>query len=277
MIEISGFTFKFGTRTAVDNIDMTIEKGEIVILAGANGAGKTTLLRAISGVLLGQRGKIRIDGLQVGANSKQKTAYIPASLSFYDSFRLKDAIKLHSTFFKNFTYRQIGGYPFDMNRKMGSLSRGEKTLFFLSLSLSTSPGYLLIDDVVHYLDPHLRDIFLQSILQLIEEQKLGLVIATQSPLDIEGIIDRVIVLDKGKIALDESVETLKRTFVKIYCSETPGNLPVVFKKEYAGMKELYIYPYHGDMKIDANIHVPIQYLDLSEILRAYIGGEYDRH
>jgi len=273
MIEISGFTFKYGTRVAVDNINMTFKKGEITILAGANGAGKTTLLRAISGVLLCRRGKIRIDGVNVGAKSKEKTAYIPASLSFYDSFRLKSAIKLHSAFFKDFKYREIGGYRFDLNRKMGSLSRGEKTLFFLSLSLSTSPEYLLIDDVVHYLDPHLRDIFLQSILQLIEEQKLGLVIATQSPLDIEGIIDRVIVLDKGKTALDESVETLKHTFIKIYSSEEPENLPVVFKKEYNGMKELYIYPYHGDIKIDTNI----RYLDLSEILRAYIGGEYDRH
>jgi ABC-2 type transport system ATP-binding protein len=273
MIEISDFTFKYGTRVALDNINMTLKKGEIAILAGANGAGKTTLLRAISGVLLCQQGKIRIDGVNVGAKSKQKSAYIPASLSSYDSFRLKDAIKLHSTFFKNFKYREIGGYRFDLHRKMGSLSRGEKTLFFLSLSLSTSPEYLLIDDVIHYLDPHLRDIFLQSILQLIEEQKLGLVIATQSPLDIEGIIDRVIVLVKGKTALDESVETLKRTFIKIYSSEEPDNLPVVFKKEYDGMKELYIYPYHGDIKIDTNI----EYLDLSEILRAYIGGEYDRH
>lgn len=273
MIEISGFTFKYGTRVALNNINMTLKKGEITILAGANGAGKTTLLRAISGVLLCQRGKINIDGVKVGAKSKQKTAYIPASLSFYDSFRLKDAIKLHSTFFKDFKYREIGGYRFDLNRKMGSLSRGEKTLFFLSLSLSSLREYLLIDDVVHYLDPHLRDIFLQSILQMIEERKLGLVIATQSPLDIEGIIDRVIVMDKGKTLLDESVETLKRTFIKIYSCQEPDNLPVVFKKEYNGMKELYIYPYHGDIKIDTNI----RYLDLSEILRAYIGGEYDRH
>ncbi|UCH92790.1 MAG: AAA family ATPase, partial [Candidatus Aminicenantes bacterium] len=205
--------------------------------------------------------------------TKQKTAYIPASLSFYDSFSLKDAIKLHSTFFKNFKYQEIGGYRFDLNRKMGSLSRGEKTLFFLSLSLSTSPEYILIDDVVHYLDPHLRDIFLQSILQLIEEQKLGLLIATQSPLDIEGIIDRVIVLDRGKTVLDESVETLKQTFVKIYSREEPENLPVVFKKEYDGMKELYIYPFQSDLMIEKNI----LHLDLSEILRAYIGGEYDRH
>jgi ABC-2 type transport system ATP-binding protein len=273
MIEIADFTFKYGKHAALDHVNLTFKKGEIAILAGANGAGKTTLLRVISGVLLPRRGKILVNNIDVGAITKQKTAYIPASLSFYDSFRLKDAIKLHATFFKDFAYKEIGGYRFDLNRRMGSLSRGEKTLFFLSLALSTSPEYILIDDVVHYLDPHLRAIFVQSILQLIEEQKLGLVIATQSPLDIEGIIDRVIVLNQGKTVLDESVETLKRTFVKIYAREEPGNLPVVFKKEYNGMKELYIYPYNSDLKIDKDI----EYLNLSEILRAYIGGEYGRY
>ncbi len=273
MIEITDFTFKYGKQAALDRVNLTFKKGEIIILAGANGAGKTTLLRAISGVLLCRRGKIRIDNEDVGPKTRQKTAYIPASLSFYDSLRLKDAIKLHSTFFKNFNYQEIGGHRFDLHRKAVSLSRGEKTLFFLSLSLASSPEYLLIDDVVHYLDPHLRDIFLQSLLQLIEEQKLALVIATQSPLDIEGIIDRVIVLANGKPVLDESVENLKRTFVKMYSREEPADLPIVFKKEYNGMKELYIYPYRGELKKEKNL----EYLDLSEILRAFIGGEYGRH
>ena len=273
MIEISDFTYTYGKYAALDGVNLTFKKGEIALVAGANGAGKTTLLRAISGVLLTQRGKILVDGVNIGATTKQKIAYIPATLSYYDSFPLKDAIKVHSTFYTQFEYRDIGGYRFDLNRKMGSLSRGEKTLFLLSLSLSTSPEYILIDDVVHYLDPHLRDIFLQSLLPSIEEQKLGIMISTQSPLDIEGMIDRVIVLDKGKTVLDESVESLKRTFVKIYAKEEIAGLPVVFKKEYNGMKELYLYPY------DRKLAVPqtIQYLDLSEILRAFIGGEYAHH
>jgi ABC-2 type transport system ATP-binding protein len=273
MIEISGFSFKYGKRVALDKVNLNIKKGEIAILAGANGAGKTTLLRAVSGVLLSRQGEIKIDNIEVGRESKQKTAYIPSSLSFYDSLRLKEALKLHATFYKNFEYREIGGYRFDLGRKVNSLSRGEKTLFFLSLSLSTSPEYLLIDDVVHFLDPHLRDIFLRSILQLIEEQKLGLLIAAQAPLDIEGIIDRVIVLNKGGIVLDEDVETLKQTFVRFYTKEEPKNLPVVFQKEWNGMKELYIYPYHQEL----NIEQKIEYLNLSEILRAYIGGEYDQY
>lgn len=273
MIEIKNFTFKYGRRVALNQVDLTLKKGEISILAGANGAGKTTLLRSITGVLLSTKGKILIDNLKVGVKTKQKIAYIPASLSFYDDLRLKEAIKLHSSFYTNFSFRNIGEYRFDLNRKMGTLSKGEKTLFFLALTLSTSPEFLLIDDVIHYLDPHLRDIFVKIVLQLIEQETLGLIIATQSPLDIEGIVDRVIVMEKGKIALDEDVENLKRNFVKIFSREEPANIPIIFKKEYDDMKELYIYPYNNQFKIDTKI----QYLNLSEILRAFIGGEYVHH
>jgi ABC-2 type transport system ATP-binding protein len=277
MIQITEFTYKYGRYTALDNVSLTIEKGEIAILAGANGAGKTTLLRAISGVLHSPIGKIMIDGTKIGVETRRKTAYIPATLSAYDSYRLKDAAKMHATFFPDFQYSEIGGYRFDMNRKMGSLSRGEKTLFFLSLLLSTSPQYLLVDDVIHFLDPHLRDIFLQTILKLIEERQLGMVIAAQVPLDIEGIVDRVIVFDRGKIALDESMENLKRTFVKVYSQQEPEGLPVVYRKEWDGVKELYIYPYSSEIKEKCDLKENIQYLDLAEILRAYIGGEYAQH
>ena len=70
--------------------------------------------------------------------------------------------------------------------------------------------------------------------------------------------------------LDEAVERLKDRFVKIYAKEVPENLPVVFKREWAGMKEVYVYPYEKDKQAIQNV----EYLNLSEILRACIGGEY---
>lgn len=278
MIEVSHFSFRYGRRLALDDVNLTIGKGESVILAGANGSGKTTLLRAVSGVLMSRSGSISVDETGVGPMTREKTAYIPASLSFYDSFRIKDAIGLHGGFYRDFEYREIGGFRFDRSRKVGSLSRGEKTLFYLTLALSTSPGYLLIDDVVHFLDPHLREIFLGTILQMIEDRELGLVIAAQVPLDIEGLIDRVVVLDKGKTVLDESVENLKRTFVRIYSDEEHGGLPVVFKKEWQGMKELYVYPYTGEGNGNGKDRAQrVEHLNLAEILRAFIGGEYDQN
>jgi ABC-2 type transport system ATP-binding protein len=273
MIKISNLSVCYGKNRAVDNLTLEIQKGESILLAGANGSGKTTLLRSITGILFPNAGRVFIDGKDVNYQSRQKAAYIPASISFYDGLTLSGAKKLYRAVYKDFKYREIGDYVFDEKRKIGSLSKGEKTLFFLSLALSSSPEYLLIDDVIHFLDPHLREIFLQSILHLIEEKQLSVVIAAQSSFDVEGILERVLVLDKGKIILDQSVESLKKTFVKIYSEKKEKNIPVVFSRQWEGLNELYIYPYYAELKIKEKIH----FLALPEILRAFIGGEYGTH
>jgi len=273
MIEVSNLTVRFGSKTAVDNLSVSINKGESILLAGANGSGKTTLIRSMAGVLNTSAGKIYMDDLESGPVSRGKIAYIPASLSFYDGLKIKEAIKLHRSFYRGFTFKEIGGYSFDSNQKVSALSRGEKTLFFLTLALSCSPEYILIDDVIHFLDPHLRDIFLQTILKLIGEQELALVIAAQSSFEIEGILDRVIIMDKGKIFLDEPVEDLKCRFVKIYAEEFHQDLPVVFSRDWQGVKELFLYPFEPDLYPSGKV----EYLNLPDILRAFIGGEYDSH
>ena len=262
MIEIEHLSVSYGNKRVIDDLSLQIKKGESVFLAGANGAGKTTLLRAIAGIIHARQGLI--------SASRKKIAYIPASLSFYDSLKIKEAVRLYSSIHKSFEYRQIGGYEFDKNRRIHSLSKGERTLFFLSLALSISPDFILIDDVIHFLDPHLRDIFMQTILTLIEEEQLGLVIAAQTCIDIEGILERVVALDRGRIVLDENVEQLKRSFVKLYADRDPENLPVVFKREWNDVNEYYLYPYQPREGAD----VEVQYLALPEILRALIGGEY---
>jgi ABC-2 type transport system ATP-binding protein len=270
MINISNLNVRFGKTNALDNANLEIHRGECILLAGANGSGKTTLLRTIAGVLFPRSGTISIDEKKVGPVTREKTAYIPTSLSFYDNLKLKEAVALHASFFTGFAYREIGDFAFDMDRKTGSLSKGEKSLFYLSLALSTSPDYLLIDDVIHFLDPHLRDIFLKSILQLIEEEQLSVIIAAQSALDIEGVVERVVVLDRGKIVLDDAVEGLKCAFIRFYGEKIPESLPVVFQKNWEEMKEMYIYPFESHMKPEGRV----EHLTLAEILRAFIGGEY---
>jgi len=270
MINLFDLTIAYRKKKAIANLNLTINKGESVLLAGANGSGKTTLLRAVAGVLLPKTGEILVNDERVGYRTRRKTAYIPSSISFYDSLKVKEAIKLHGSFYPGFAYQGIGGYRFDVNQGVGTLSRGEKTLFFLSLSLSTSPDYLLIDDVIHLLDPHLREIFIQSILQLIEAEKMAVVIAAQSAFDIEGLVERVVLLDKGRVFLDEPVEDLKGKFVKMYSQVAREDLPVVFSRDWQGMKELYLYPFMPGVKTGAEV----EHLSLTEILRAFIGGEY---
>lgn len=280
MIKVSNLTVRFGKIKALADLSITINKGECILLAGANGSGKTTLLRTLAGVLVPRGGDIMIDDCEVGPETREKTAYIPSSLGLYNSLKLNQAVALHASFYPGFRYREIGDFTFAMNRKISDLSKGEKTLFFLSLALSTSPDYLLLDDVIHFLDPYLRDIFLKTVLQLIEEKQLSIIIAAQTAADIEGILERVVVLDKGKIVLDDSVESLKQTFARIYTDEKEipadlRHLPVVFQRDWEGMKELYVYPLPENRKPGTNSGLRLEYLALSEILKAFIGGEYD--
>jgi ABC-2 type transport system ATP-binding protein len=273
MIQISGLSVTYGKNRGVDNLNLTIDRGESVLLAGANGSGKTTLLRVISGVLFPNQGDARVDNKKIGPNTRRKTAYIPASIGFYDSLRIRDAITLHGSFYPEFSYKDLAGLTITRSRRVGSLSRGEKTLFFLALALASNPEYLLIDDVVHFLDPHLRELFLKSILQLIEENQLSVIVAAQSSFEIEGIFERIIIMDKGKTVVDENVDALKKKFVKIYSESIPDHLPVVFSRSWQGVNELFLYPYDPGVKCQEKVH----HLRLSEILRAFIGGEYGTH
>jgi ABC-2 type transport system ATP-binding protein len=272
MIEISNLSVHFGKTTALDDLTLEIERGESILLAGANGSGKTTLLRSIAGVLDFNSGEISVDNLNK-VEAKKKTAYIPASLSLYDSMRVKEAIRFHGSFFHPFDYKQIGGFQFKKDRRVGSFSKGEKTLFYLSLALSASPDYLMVDDVIHFLDPHLREIFINSILELIETNKLTIILASQAFFEIQGIPERLIILDKGKPVINDQIEKIKGSFVKVLSKSVPSNLPVIYQKDWGETKEFYIYPFFPDQKKD--IEGKVEYLSLSEILRAFIGGEYD--
>lgn len=273
MIRVKNYSFKYGKKAILQNLNIYFEKGETTILAGPNGAGKTTLLRSICGILRPGEGSIALDKYMSYHNIRKRVAYIPSSLSLYENMRLSEAVTTHSSFYKGYKFNNISGYDFDMKQKVSSLSRGERTLFYLSLVLGTDPQFLLIDDVIHFLDPHLRDLFRISIQERIETSKLGIIIATQDALDIEGLVDRIVILNRGVIVEDSPFEKIRNQCVRVYAEEEIKGQPVLFSRDWEGMKEQYIYPYNRS----ENDKFEVEYLQLSEILRAFIGGEYDQN
>ena len=273
MIAIERLCVRFGRVRAVDDLSLTVEKGDSILLAGANGAGKTSLLRAIAGVLNASHGSVRFAGKKATHKTRGKIAYIPASISLYDNMTVREAARLHAHFYGGSAAWAISGLTFPPGQKIAAMSKGEKTIFFLTLALGASPDYLFIDDVVHFLDPHLREVFLSSILGLIEEKQLTVIMASQSAFEIEGIPERVLIMEKGRIILDESVDKLKQTFVKFYGDSVPRDVPVVFSRQWGEAREMYVYPYLPEIhRLEG-----VEHLNLAEILRAFIGGEYARH
>jgi ABC-2 type transport system ATP-binding protein len=273
MITVEKLSIRFGDIRAVDELSLAVERGESILLAGANGAGKTTLLRVLAGVLRCRPGSVRFDGREASAATRRKVAYLPASISLYDGLTVEEATRLHGRYFGHDQAREIRGLRLPPRQRIATLSKGEKTLFFLSMAMAAAPEYLFVDDVIHLLDPHLREVFIDSVLQLIEEKMLTLVMASQSASEIEGLPDRVLVMEKGRIVLDEAVEELKRKFVRAYDRQVPPGLPVIFSKDWRDTREMYVYPYQPEVQRLERV----EHLNLQQILRALIGGEYDRH
>jgi ABC-type multidrug transport system ATPase subunit len=272
MIEIEGLGVCFGRGAALAEVSLQLPRREFVLLAGANGAGKTTLLRVLAGTLFPSCGRVRIGGGAPRPESRRSVAYLSSTLGFYDSLRLSDAVRLYGAFYSGYEFQPAADYRFDMGRRLQGLSRGEKTLFLLSLALSAAPAYLLVDDVLHFLDPHLREAFLQTILRHMEEREMGVILAAQSAEEVEGIAERLIILDRGRVVLDEPVERLRRDFVRVLADELPDRLPVVFRRDWQGGKEFFVYPCPPGERLPGLV----EHLTLAGILRALVGGTYDQ-
>jgi len=271
MISIKDLTISFGRVHALRHLDLSLNPGECILLAGANGAGKTTLLRSIMGVLRTHPGTVFVAGKSVGPHTRRRCAYIPASLSGYDSMKIGECMKLHAASYPEFQLPDLKGVRLTPGRKLSTLSRGERALFFLGMGLATSPDYVLIDDVLHYLDPHLREVFLDALLRAVEERSTTVIIASQSPIEVEGLVERVIMIRDGQLTLDRKVEDLKQEFLRIYSDSPPGpDLPVVYQRRWSGIHEWYLYPWTGPPPPG----VRAEHLALSDILKALIGGHY---
>ena len=124
----------------------------------------------------------------------------------------------------------IEGVALDERRKIRQLSVGERTLFHLSLILAQRPAVLLIDEVVHGLDPFLREKFLETVIEAMDDLKTAVIMVNHTLSDTSEIPERVLIMDEGRILLDERRDALMAKVKKVAGEATlPSALPVLFE------------------------------------------------
>jgi len=277
MIKIKNLDFSYSnsqSQTLFQSLNLEIQKGEAVLITGINGTGKTTLLRLMAGVLHPQKGFIEYSD-ELGKEPKKKIGFISDQMHLYEEMSLKAAIEFHSNIYRitDFNQSLMEAAGLSPDQKIKDLSAGQKLIFHLSLVLAIQPEIILIDEVIHSIDTYLRDIFLNSIIELMAQKQLTLVMVNLNFHDIEKIPQRVILLRNGKIAVDESIDDLKQKVKKIICNEKiDEDFPVLYSSAFADTYEYYIYPYkeHFGDKLEGKVVD----LNLDDIIKAFIGGEY---
>lgn len=273
MIEIKNLDFSYGKTKIFDGFDLTVNEGQVTLITGINGVGKSTLLRLIAGVLKPAGGQI-IFHEKMGDNPKRYIGFISDTLSLYESMTVEQAIAFHSSVYNITSFEDglLKRTRINPTQRIKELSVGQRAILHLSLLLSSGAKLLLIDEILHSIDVYLRGVFLKELIKLMTERDVTVVFVNLNFRDIENMVDRVILLKDGKIAVDEEIDALKAKVKKVTSETPPEKLPVLFKVEYSDHSEYYIYPFAGD---HANhIDSDIADLDLTSIVNAFIGNEY---
>lgn len=218
MISVSGVTKCYGKLIAIDNITFQVEKGEILGFLGPNGAGKTTTMRMITGYTPPTEGEVRVGGFDVIDDpipAKKQIGYLPENLPLYNEMSVRGYLEFVADL-KNvpgrikqerlsFAMEKCG--IADVNHRLiGNLSKGYRQRIGIAQALVNDPAVLILDEPTIGLDPK----------QIIEIRELikglagdrTIILSTHILQEVNMICTRVIIVHKGKIVLEESLDRI---------------------------------------------------------------------
>lgn len=271
IVEAENLELNIGRKIILDNLSFQLQKGESVVIAGRNGSGKTTFLKCLAGVIFPDQGDVRFSEEVL----PDKIGYISDQLSLFENYSVQQGVDFHASVFhiEDFDYTLIKELKLDLGQKIKSLSAGERTLFHLSLILAQKPEILLVDEIIHVIDPFLREKFLEAVIDLMDRCQTTVVMVNHTFSEIEKIPERVLVMEKGKFILDEPSETLGEKIKKVDTEdEISDEVPCIFRRELPHFREYFVYPFTEELRKK----FPYEYKNTSmnEMVKAFIGGQY---
>ncbi len=213
-IQISNISKQYKDIKALDHIYCTFESGRIYGLLGRNGAGKSTLINIIANRIFAGEGEITIDGLPSVENMAiHEKIYCMSETDLYDSnLKVKDLFKWTSRFYDHFDLDQAfeiaARFHLDVNKRFKSLSKGYQSILKLTIALSLDLPYIIFDEPVLGLDANHRELFYSLLLKNYEQRECTYIIATHLIEEVAHLIEDVVLIDQGKILLQDSVEHL---------------------------------------------------------------------
>ncbi|MCA0397925.1 MAG: ABC transporter ATP-binding protein [Bacteroidetes bacterium] len=216
MIHFQSISKKFGRLPVLNEVSLTLEKGNCIALIGPNGCGKTTLIKSLLGMVIPDKGDILFNGQNIKGQEKYRSqiGYMPQIGRYPDNMRIAQVIDMikqirPSSDLDNDLYKQ-----FDMatmtDKRMRTLSGGTIQKVSATLAFLFRPPVLILDEPTAGLDPIAAEILKEKIIAA--RNNGSLVLITSHVLsELEGLVNRLVFMQDGKVLLHEDIETLKAT------------------------------------------------------------------
>jgi ABC-2 type transport system ATP-binding protein len=240
MIHIQNLTFRYKKQEALFT-DLSFQQGNgsIVGLLGKNGAGKSTLLQLISGLLQPQSGKLDINGFKPFDRLPDFLAdiYMVSEEFSFPSITIGVYIKATAPLYPKFDYVKMNNilqeFELEPKKNLNSLSHGQRKKFLIAFALSTNCSLLILDEPTNGLDIPSKSLFRKILVGSVSEEQLVL-ISTHQVKDIETIIDKIVVLDQGKIVYNETVFDISQQWQFKTVSSLSGIETPVYQEKCLG-------------------------------------------
>lgn len=269
--------FKYDKKDfkAVNDINLTIKKGEIVAFVGPNGAGKSTTIKMLTGILHPTSGKIRVAGLdpvkerkalayKIGCMFGQKSGlwmHLPA----IDTYRLYGAmydIEKEELEKRIEEVTEMFGLKELVNIPVRKLSLGQRMICEIAGIMLHKPEILFLDEPTIGLDIVVKEKVRNAILKINKEEDTTIFLTSHDLGDIEKLCKRIVIIDKGHVIKDEDIEVLKKEYLK------EKYITIIYEDDVAEQKFDYTIAGRESnkifIKVDTNVH------SVSEILTKFM-------
>lgn len=212
LLTCEGLTKHYGTKNALDGVDLHIGFGKIVGLLGPNGSGKTTLIKLANGLLQPDSGSIRIAGMKPGVESKAIVSYLPDADWLPGWMRVEQLVEMFGDFYKDFdparANEMLANLELSPKDVLKTLSKGNREKVQLILAMSRNARLYLLDEPIGGVDPAARDYILDTIIRNYDPEA-AVILSTHLIADVERILDEVIFVSQGQVLFQSTVDAIR--------------------------------------------------------------------
>ena len=213
LLTCTGLTKQYGSKAALDNLNLTLPRGRIIGLLGPNGSGKTTLIKLINGLLAPTAGQLYINGNEPGPDTKKVVSYLPERTYFNSWMKVNDILDFFCDFYADFRRNRaedmLQRLGIDPTARLSTMSKGTKEKVQLIMVMSRDADLYCLDEPIGGVDPATRDYIIHTILTNFHPDST-LLISTHLIADVERILDDVVFISRGQLVLHQSVDQIRQ-------------------------------------------------------------------
>ena len=221
MLEVKNISKNFEDFQVLDQVSLSVAKGEIFGLVGSNGSGKTTLLKHIMRVYQEDLGEIiyQDKALESGSLDFADFYYVQDDLFFPHGSSLRSIFEDEKIFYNNISEEKFLNlaeyFKADVNQKLNSMSKGQKKQAAFILAMAVAPKMLLLDEIVDGLDAVVRRKFWNVLIKEVEENQMTVIISSHDLNELDNICDKIAIMHQGRIIKEERMDKLKEDLKRI--------------------------------------------------------------